>query len=120
MNTRKEKIMKKLYMKPTASSVEYAVNENIAISTGLDMDNILGAPGDISYQNTDRSLCNKVIINTGVETGVLPGVTNIHQVLAALALAAEPYKKDPVAYANTPFMQLKNALDQLGPDGFNC
>ncbi len=108
--------MKKFYVKPTATSVAYAVNENIAISGNP----VAGDPSDIHYVNIERSLCNTVVANTGVETGILPGVTNINEVLAALALAAEPFKNDPVAYANTPFMQLKNALDQLGPEGFNC
>ena len=108
--------MKKLYVKPTADSIAYAVNENIAISGDI----VTGDPGDVGYQQTGMEQCNLYIANTGVATGVLPGVTNIQAVLTALKLAAEPYKDDPVAYAQTPYMQLQAALFALGPDGYNC
>ena len=93
--------MKKLYMKPVASNIAYAVNENIAKS-GF----IVGDPGDVDYTQFDRSECTRVIINTGVETGVLPGVTNIHEVLNALYVAASIYPEGSEEWNNTPYAKL--------------
>lgn len=114
--------MKKLYVKPTATNVAYAVNENIALSVG-NMDTIVGDPSDITYINVDRSLCNKEVANTGIASGLIPGCTNIHHVLAKLQAAAKPFEGTP-EYENTDFMKLWNIVDSIRenktPEDFAC
>ncbi len=112
--------MKKLYVKPTATNVAYAVNENIALSVGKP---VAGDPSDITYINVDRSLCNKEVANTGIASGLIPGCTNIHHVMAKLQAAAKPFEGTP-EYETTDFMKLWNIVEAMRknetPEDFTC
>ena len=63
--------MKKIYVKPQASSVAFAVNENIAFSGEITM----SSGGEVKYiQSYDG--CNKFLSNTGIATGLKEGCIN--------------------------------------------
>ena len=108
--------MKKLYVKPTASNVAYAVNENIALSLKYN----IGDPGNITYINVERSLCNKEIANTGIPTGLIPGCTNIEHVMRNLKEAAEASGD----IQNSDFMKLWQLVQDINnnntPEDFTC
>lgn len=69
--------MKKVYVRPVASSVAFAVNENIATSASQILN------GVVSYVQAVED-CNKIINSTSIETGLAPGVTSIEIVLENL------------------------------------
>ncbi len=58
--------MKKLYVKPVAMNVVYAVNENISLS-GIFVD-----PGKLSFNHAVAD-CNKYLNHTTIETGLPDG-----------------------------------------------
>lgn len=71
--------MKKIYVKPEAFSVAFAVNENIAISGQITS----SADGVITYVQAVEG-CNKYINGTEISTGLREGCYDINHVMQHL------------------------------------
>jgi hypothetical protein len=78
--------MKKIYVKPEAFSVAFAVNENIAMSGDITM----SSGGKIKYIQIGEG-CNKFLSNTGIATGLKEGCIDYDHMMGHIA-----ERKDPV------------------------
>ena len=79
--------MKKIYVKPEAFSVAFAVNENIAFSGWIT--NTEG--GAVVYTNHAGGNCNKYLSTVGIETGLKEGCIDYDHMMGHLA--ARPNEK---------------------------
>jgi hypothetical protein len=71
--------MKKIYVKPEAMTVAFAVNENIATS-GFYTEDLEGV---VTYKQ-DEVGCNDILNGTNIETGLPDGETDINLVMVHL------------------------------------
>lgn len=71
--------MKKIYVKPEAMTVTFAVNENIATS-GFYTEDLEGV---VTYKQ-DEVGCNDILNGTHIETGLPDGETDIKKVMEYL------------------------------------
>jgi hypothetical protein len=71
--------MKKIYVKPEAMTVAFAVNENIATS-GFYTE---AEDGVVTYKQ-DEVGCNDILNGTNIETGLPDGETDINMVMKHL------------------------------------
>jgi hypothetical protein len=71
--------MKKIYVKPEAMTVAFAVNENIATSGFYTED----LDGVVTYKQ-DEVGCNDILNGTNIETGLPDGETDINMVMKHL------------------------------------
>ncbi len=77
--------MKKIYVKPQASSVAFAVNENIAFSGEITM----SSGGEVKYiQSYDG--CNTFLSNTGIATGLLEGCIDYQEMMDNIGARLDP------------------------------
>lgn len=97
--------MKKVYVKPEAFSVAFAVNENIAFS-GV-VTNSSG--GMIKYIQVADG-CNKLLSNTGIATGLKEGCIDYDHAMQHLM-----NREDPVY--GTDFLELYAHLNKLKEEG---
>jgi hypothetical protein len=93
--------MKKIYVKPEAFSVAFAVNENIAFSG--DVTNSSG--GYIKYIQSGEG-CNKMLSNTGISTGLKEGCIDYEQMKDNLMNSVD-------AVHGSDFMELVKILEKL-------
>jgi hypothetical protein len=93
--------MKKIYVKPEAFSVAFAVNENIAFS-GVVTDS---SGGMIKYIQSYEG-CNKFLSNTGIATGLKEGCINYEHMMNHI-IARED------AVYGTDFKELVSILNKL-------
>lgn len=77
--------MKKIYVKPEAFSVAFAVNENIAFSGDVTM----SSGGKIKYIQTGEG-CNKFLSNTGIATGLKDGCIDYDHMMAHIKDRKDP------------------------------
>lgn len=96
--------MKKIYVKPEAFSVAFAVNENIAFSG--DVTNSSG--GEIKYIQSGDG-CNKMLSNTGIATGLKEGCLDYDHMMNHIM-----NREDPVY--GTDFEELVGILEKLEAD----
>lgn len=73
--------MKKIYVKPEAFSVAFAVNENIAFSGWITNTQT----GAVLYMNHAGGNCNKFLSTTQIETGLKEGCIDFGHMLGHLA-----------------------------------
>jgi hypothetical protein len=95
--------MKKIYVKPEAFSVAFAVNENIATSG-----NITSTPssgGFVKYIQIGEN-CNKLLSQTGIATGLKEGCIDYDHMMNHLM-----NREDPVY--GTDFGELVKILEDL-------
>lgn len=93
--------MKKIYVKPQASSVAFAVNENIAFSGEITM----SSGGEVKYiQSYDG--CNKFLSNTGIATGLKEGCIDYQHMMDKIIV-----REDPVY--GTDLFELNKILEDL-------
>jgi hypothetical protein len=82
--------MKKIYVKPEAFSVAFAVNENIAFSGDVTM----SSGGEIKYIQSGEG-CNKLLSNTGIATGLKEGCIEYQHMMEKITNRDDPvYGKD--------------------------
>jgi hypothetical protein len=77
--------MKKIYVKPEAFSVAFAVNENIAFSGDITM----SSGGEIKYVQSGEG-CNKFLSNTGIATGLKEGCIDYNHMMGHISLREDP------------------------------
>jgi hypothetical protein len=77
--------MKKIYVKPEAFSVAFAVNENIAFSGDITM----SSRGEVKYIQSGEG-CNKLLSNTGIATGLKEGCIDYNHMMGHISLREDP------------------------------
>lgn len=93
--------MKKIYVKPEAMTVAFAVNENIATSGFYTED----LDGVVSYKQQEEG-CNDILNGTSIETGLEDGNYDINDVMDSLANRIQ-------AGGGSALEELKAILDDL-------
>lgn len=97
--------MKKIYVKPQAFSVAFAVNENIAFSGGVTS----SSGGEVKYiQSYDG--CNKLLSNTGIATGLKEGCIDYKHMMGHIAVRVDPEH-------GTDLIELNKILEKLIENG---
>jgi hypothetical protein len=93
--------MKKIYVKPEAFSVAFAVNENIAFSGDITM----SSGGEIKYVQSGEG-CNKFLSNTGIATGLKEGCINYDHMIGHI-------KARPDEKFGTDFLELVEIMKKI-------
>lgn len=100
--------MKKVYLKPVASTVAFVVNENIAISLPEGAESI---PGSIHYINGDGTPnCNQILNSTEIRTGLEPGDYDFDKAMKYIEATISEY-------SGNQLLLLQSVLDQYAKDG---
>lgn len=96
--------MKKIYVKPEAFSVAFAVNENIAFSGEITMSSGTEVKYIQSYEG-----CNKILSNTGIATGLKEGCIEYQDMMEKIG-----ERKDPIY--GTDLLELAAILAKIEKD----
>ncbi len=103
---------KKPYIQPRASTLAYALRENIAASTGESY--CTETAGALTFTHALPG-CNDYLNSTRIDSGLCEGCFDIDHLLENLRNTAASGGE----YANGA-AELLHILETMGPEGFNC
>ncbi len=103
---------KTMYIKPRASMLAFALQENIAASTGEEY--CTETAGALTFTHALPG-CNDYLNSTRIDTGLCEGCFDIDHLMENLRNTVSSGGE----YANSA-AELLHMLETMGPEGFNC